>query len=333
MDYELSIIEGDKDKPAVIFIHGLGMDKGVWEKPDDTKILGGRFPIQLLLHDDADINISAEKGSKIFFGRHSGSLSTLYHDLSEKGYTVITWSQKRPSAVIDVAVSELVEIIELTKRLLSYGMIIIGHSRGGLIGRKYLKSGGKMPRCLITLATPHKGSRMAQWADYMEPVSSIVSRLVGEPQRGTIPFTVKKVLDFLASKAVRELLPDSDFFKSIDDCRVDGVYYISIGGKDSTLISAYRTITGESAGYGSGSKRSVHKPQRVFGIPDIFEKLIPSGRLPDEMKKGLGDGLVSIGSSRLDWADEHYDFWVNHAEILFDREVRNKVLDTIGRIK
>ncbi|MEK6673949.1 MAG: hypothetical protein AABY42_10845, partial [Nitrospirota bacterium] len=323
MNYDLSVIEGDQDKPAIIFVQGLGMDKGVWETPDDTKILGGRFPIQLLIHDDDDIRISVEKGSKIFFGRYSGSLSTLYHDLSARGYTVITWSQKRPSAGIDVAVSELIEIVGLLEGYLRSGMIIIGHSRGGLIGRKYLKSGGgKMPKCLITLATPHKGSRMAQWADYLKPFSSLVSRLIGEPQKGTLPFTVKKVMDFLASKAVKELLPDSDFFKSIDDCRVNGVYYISIGGKDPTLVSAYRAVADETSGDSNGLKRSIYKPQRVFGIPDIFEKLIPPGRLPDEMKKGLGDGLVSIGSSRLDWADEHYNFWVNHAEILFDREVR-----------
>lgn len=333
MNYDLSVIEGNQDKPAIIFVHGLGMDKGVWETPDNTKVLGGRFPIQLLIHDDEDIRISGEKGSKIFFDRHSGSLSTLYHDLSARGNTVITWSQKRPSAGIDVAVSELIEIVGLLEGYLRSGMIIIGHSRGGLIGRKYLKSGGKMPKCLITLATPHKGSRMAQWADYLKPLSSLVSRLIGEPQKGTLPFTAKKVLDFLASKAVKELLPDSGFFKSIDDCRVNGVYYISIGGNDPTLVSAYMAVADETSGDSNGLKRSKYKPQRVFGIPDIFEKLIPPGRLPDEMKKGLGDGLVSIDSSRLDWSDEHYAFGVNHAEILFDKEVRKNVLAAIDRIK
>ncbi|GAB4414026.1 MAG: hypothetical protein OHK0032_10110 [Thermodesulfovibrionales bacterium] len=74
------------------------------------------------------------------------------------------------------------------------------------------------------------------------------------------------------------------------------------------------------------------RPQRVLAMPEIFEHLIPESSFPDEMKKGKGDGLVSVESSRLPWADEHYNFDLNHAGILFDEGVRGKVMDAINKI-
>ena len=40
------------------------------------------------------------------------------------------------------------------------------------------------------------------------------------------------------------------------------------------------------------------------------------------MKKGRGDGLVSAESSEIPWAQEHHNFELNHAQILFDEGVR-----------
>jgi hypothetical protein len=64
----------------------------------------------------------------------------------------------------------------------------------------------------------------------------------------------------------------------------------------------------------------------------IFEKVIPDNLYPDEMKKGKGDGLVSAESSKIPWFGEHYSFDCNHAEILFDRALRNTMVQVIERI-
>lgn len=60
----------------------------------------------------------------------------------------------------------------------------------------------------------------------------------------------------------------------------------------------------------------------------MLEKLIPENLYPEEMKKGRGDGLVSAGSSKIPWCHEHYNFDLNHAEILFNNGVR----DVLGKI-
>ncbi len=336
MDNDVAIIKGDIDKPAVIFNHGLGMDRRVWESPDEAKVLGGRFPIRLLLCREPELR-GESRG--FFFGRPPDKLTTLFHDLKEQGYTVIAWSQRRSAAETEVAVSELRGIIEGVRAHSKAGIILVGHSRGGLVARKYLhRFRDKKVRGLITLSTPHRGSRMAQWAGYIAPLISAprgLFRLFGnvekggvfsEPEKGTLIFAAKRVFEFLASKAVAELLPDSPLFKSLDDGPLGKVYYMSIGGTDPTLFSLYRAVLA------GGQKEPEVRLKRVFAFPEALEGLIPERLFPDEMRKGKGDGLVSAESSRLPWADEHYDFELNHAWVLFDEGVRRKVVDALKRL-
>jgi hypothetical protein len=61
----------------------------------------------------------------------------------------------------------------------------------------------------------------------------------------------------------------------------------------------------------------------------LLLKAIPERIVPEEMREGYGDGLVSASSSMLPHADKHYNFHVNHAEILFDREVRKCVVNAV----
>lgn len=331
MNYDTALIKGDAAKPAVVFVHGLGMDKRIWMSPDEARVLGGSFPVSVLVSGEPEPEApdGEEQGrltKGLSFGSPPGNLTTLFHDMKERNFTVLTWSQQRPSAEIDIAVSELSEIITLHEEYCNAGIILIGHSRGGLVARKYLACGDRRIRCLIALATPHRGSRMAQWAGYLSPLSSLLAPFFSDAEKGTLAYTVKHIIEFLSSKAVRELLPASHFFRSLDDRPLDGVSYFSAGGKDPTLFSLYRLVYEESRG-----KRRIAEVETLFSFPEIFEKLIPDLIFPDEMKKDWGDGLITLESSRLPWAHEHHAYDVNHAGILFDKLVREKVIDFLNR--
>lgn len=334
MKIDTTIKEGALDKCAVLFIHGLGMDKRIWESPDESKILGGGFPVNMLLCKEPesevrDIEEHEAISKRISLGVPPKNLTTLFHDFREQGYTVIAWSQQRPSAEIEVAVSELRGLIAVYEKYCKSGIILVGHSRGGLVARRYLrKYGGGGIRGIITLATPHKGSKMAQWAKYITPLRPLIDPLLSDSDKGTLTYTVKMVFDFLKSKAVKELLPDSRFFRSLDDGDSKGIYSLSLGGNNPTLFSVYRRVIERI--HDGDREKFLSRARRVFSVPDIFEKLIPERLFPDEMKKGKGDGLVSIESSRLPWADEHYAFDVNHAGILFDDMVRGKVMEAVN---
>jgi len=335
MKLDTTLIRGDMDKPAVVFIHGLGMDKGIWESPDQSRILGGKFPIHFLLSTKPEPEIrktDTHRGitKRLFFGKPPHHLTTLFHDFREQGYTVIAWSQQRPAAEIAVAVSELREVVSMHRAYCRSGIILVGHSRGGLVARSFLKYGAKGIRGIVTLATPHKGSKMALWVNHVAPLITIVDSLISDSEKGTFTYATKRVFDFLKSTAVRELLPDSPFFISCDEGPLNGVYYLSFGGRNPALFSVYRRITERT--HVGNRKAWMVRAHTVFSIPGAFENFIPERLLPDEMKKGKGDGLVSVESSRIPWADEHHTLDVNHAGILFDETVRHKVLDAARRL-
>jgi len=308
------------------------MDQRIWVSPEESRILGGRFPVSLLVSEKPESEDVGERhGVKRFsFGRPRKDLSTLFHDLKKRGHTVITWSQRRPSAEIDIAAAELREVTTLYRDCCRSGIILIGHSRGGLIARTHLASGDPMVRCLLTLATPHGGSRMARWARYLSPIASLLDQLLPEPEKGTAMYTIKKLTEFLSSRAVRELLPDSLFFRSINDGPVEAVRYFSAGGNDPHLFSLYRTVAKAA---GKGGTDCTVRMQKVFSVPEVLEAALPGKLLPDEMKKGKGDGLVSVASSRLAWAHEHQVFDINHAGILFDPAVRQKAINFLERMR
>jgi pimeloyl-ACP methyl ester carboxylesterase len=328
--------KGCVDRPAVIFIHGLGMDKDIWVNPSNSGILGGKFPIKTILGKIPSAkdfglfrDMTGEKVPKFSTGEQPADIQTLFDDLRFKGHAVITWSQKRPAGSIESVETELKEIVRIVKKMTKAGIIIIGHSRGGLIGRKYLLKKDGSIRGLITISTPHKGSSIARIANYLSPLVPIINPFFTGSDKGTLSFAIKRILEFLKSKALKELLPESKFFKSLKDGPSDRVYYISAGGTNPTLFRFYRwrwkTVRE------GGIQRWFLMPDELFSIPDIFEKVMPENLYPEEMKKGKGDGLVTAESSKIPWCNVHYNFELNHAAILFDKEVRNTLVKEIEK--
>lgn len=336
MGFDLEIFEGCRKKPSIVFIHGLGMDKRIWLAPDEARILAGQFPINILLCKNrlaltqrVRDELRDSKRSplrQLIIGTPDCKLQTVFHDLRKEGYTLITYSQKRPASPIDVATLELKEILESTRSYSSSGFVLIGHSRGGLIGRGYLhhyKDRGV--KALITISTPHKGTKMTTLVKYISPFASFIKPLIPESERGSILYLLKKISEFLSAPAVKELMPDSNIIKSLDDCVMDGVKYLSIGGSNPSLL-CFRRIT--EVNKARGEKASVEK---IFSFPDAVEMFVPRRFLPDEIKKGKGDGLVSVESSRMPLS-EHYTFSLNHAEILFSRKVRERIINEIKEL-
>ncbi|MDP2167575.1 MAG: alpha/beta fold hydrolase [Thermodesulfovibrionales bacterium] len=298
MKLDAAILKGSVERPAVIFIHGLGMGKEIWVDPAGARILGGWMPLRVLLKNDPDSG-------------GNGELRTLYHDLAALGYTVIAWSQSRPVGPAEAALEELREMAGVAGEMGHKGIILIGHSRGGLVARKYildLNANQKSQiKALITLSAPHHGTGMARWAVYLSPFAAMLRPLLPEGRKRTLANGMRRIANFLESEAVRELLPDSDFLKSLSESPTEGLYALSAGGTNPALINA------------SG----------LFSIPGSIQRLLPQSLLPEEMINGRGDGLVSQRSSVLPFADEHLSFHVNHAEIVVDKKARQEIIKRI----
>ncbi len=338
MNADIAFTKGNLNKPVIIFIHGLGMDKDIWVNPLKSRILGGRLPLNIFLREKPptkDFGLSRDKPKRGIPGLSTGAqpkyLETLFTDLKLRKYPVVTWSQKRPSGPIDSVVSELEEIITFAKELTKAGIILVGHSRGGLIGRKYLfQKKEPLVRGLITISSPHQGSSIARLVCYLKPLASFISPFFSKAEKGTLSSTIKHVLDFLKSRALKELLPQSTFFKSLKDSPLNWITYISLSGTKPTLFRLYRwhwDPVSEDKSY-----RWFLKAEELFSIPEIFQKVIPYKFYPDEITKGKGDGLVSAESSKIPWCNEHYIFSLNHAQMLFDKDARNLLIKTIEKM-
>lgn len=326
---------GDERRPAIIFIHGLGMDKNIWIDPSKSGILGGSLPINILLSQKPgkkDYGYSKKRPAAVSpavtTGTYPENLQTSFADLMAKGYPVMAWSQKRPAGPIDLAVSELAELADLVMKTGTKGIILIGHSRGGLIARRYLMNSGVVIKGLITICTPHRGSSVAKLASYMNPLASLIAPLFSDAEdKGMMKTAMKRIVDFLKSRAIQELLPDSDFFRSLHDPGMKGLPCLTVGGTSPSLFSLYRWKW-DSQIEGAG-RRWFLVPEEIMAVPDALEKIVPEMLFPRELKKGFGDGLVTAESSRLDWCGNHHNFALNHAQILFDPAVRKKITEAV----
>ncbi len=307
-------------KPVVVFIHGLGMNRKIWTSPCEASILGGVSSLALLLRDKPErirlSNMPSVEPQSISTGIDPMEIKTLFHDLWESGYPVVTWSQKRPIGPLIEAVKELRSVISFASSITKNRIILIGHSRGGLVARKYLEeSNSKDIKMLITISTPHRGSTMAKWVSYISPITKIIEPFIGDSSKGMVNMALKRITDFLKSDAIKELMPDSLFIKSLKPLR--NIRFISIAGTEPVLFSLWRWRYVDSGdGY-------YFVPDRIFSFPESIIHIIPQGMLPDEWIHGRGDGLVSVRSAIPEDMTDSKIFSVNHARILIDRSSRS----------
>jgi len=281
---------GLKNRPLLIFIHGMGRDMRIWSDPEKARILGGLYPLSALLrYPDHDMN-------------------TLFFDFRQLGFAVLSWSQSRPVGPLDIAVQELDALIKEYGSHAPGGVVLIGHSRGGLVGRRYVERNGEAVKGLITIATPHHGTAMAGWSVHLSPIASTLQKFFGGDSKG-LKKAFTRILGFFGSEGIRELLPDSPLYSEMKNSGGKDVRCISVGGTNPDLIRIGN-----------------------ISIIELFSKIMPEKVVPEEMKAGYGDGLVSAASSILPYGNDHYNFHCNHLSLLFDREVRSLVISEVEKM-
>ncbi len=236
------------------------------------------------------------------------------------------YSQKRPAAAADILVEELIGILDdYEESARGHGMVLIGHSRGGLIARKVVETTGFRYAGLVTIGTPHRGSQIARFAEALAGIADFLLPLFEGKDKGAVLSTVNRLLLFLASDAIRELLPGSDFIRSLNDSTPPGVPVMTVGGTDPSLFKVYRWY--ESC---INEDEECLTFREIISFPGILERFLPGGMLPDEFRRGRGDGLVAIDSAHgLDTARRH-TAELNHVWLAYHPGVR-KVIEAFVR--
>jgi pimeloyl-ACP methyl ester carboxylesterase len=322
MELDVLVHKGNSGKPVVIFIHGLGMNKNFWTDPLGTKIFARNIPLRVFAATPPKPT-PLKGGKMITIGSVPDKVDTLWTVLRDRGFNVLCWSQRRPVGPIAAAVEELDEVMHTARRLFPDKPIaLIGHSRGGLIARKSMERKTPGVKALITISTPHGGSSLSRIGNKLSPLTAFLKGVLPKDTHGTVSGVIKNVTDLLEGNALKELVPGSEFFKGLKDVPSAGINYMSFGGTKTELLTLYRREK-------QGDKLY---PKPFLKIPDSLIKIFPSSILPDELKPGKGDFMVTAESSVMPWAERHINLPVNHISIVWNKRVISSVKEVLDGI-
>ena len=301
---------GKPDKPVVILVHGLGMNRYIWDDPDKCFVLGGLAPLTTFLAESPG---NTEKA--VTTGVVDPRIQGLWHRLAAEGFFIVSWSQSQPLGPIEVAIDEMKKTVSWVREQWPGRQIyLVGHSRGGLIARQYLlQEDPEDVVGLVTICSPHAGTQMAKYAGYLGPTGSFLEKILPAESQTAVATALKRLSLFLQSPAIEELRPEADFIQSIGDSLPEKLRLLSFGGTSPALFQVYY-------------KFNQHKEFTALKFPDFLVRALPAVFLPPELTPGSGDALVSSISSRLA-GSTHHDFPVNHVKAVFDANIQNTVLD------
>jgi pimeloyl-ACP methyl ester carboxylesterase len=312
MKFSLKTHNGKPGMPVVLLIHGLGMNNYFWVNPKKCFVLGGLAPLTIFLTD-----ASEKSENTISFGSLAPGTKGLWNFLKSKGFTLASWSQSKPLGPIRIAIDELVAaLVKVRAKWPDKPVYLVGHSRGGLIARRYLlEEPAADIEGLVTISSPHSGTGMAKFSPYLKPAGSLLKRVIPEKSNAKLTDALERLADFFQSPAIEELMPDSEFMASIKKPLPRKLKKLSFGGTSPALFQLIVRLP-------NGSYKTIK-------FPDMLAGAIPSGHLPRELTPGLGDALVSSKSARLT-GSKHYDFPDNHVRAAYDHNIHKIILDFLG---
>jgi pimeloyl-ACP methyl ester carboxylesterase len=179
---------------------------------------------------------------------------------------------------------------------------IVAHSMGSLLARSYVEDDRAYEKdvaSLILIAPPNHGSSLARAQTFLQMVQSLQAM---NGSRRTDPLAL--LGDGLGA-AADDMTPASDYLNGLNARpRRDGVrYHILAGDLGYLNAQARRQIEAQTSGRG------------VLGG---IGRLVASGvSAPlDEITDGLGDGCVSVASTRLEGVTDQRTLHVNHLELI-----------------
>jgi len=312
MKLSLKLHSGKAELPVVLLIHGLGMNNYFWVDPQKCFVLGGLAPLTIFLSDTPD-----KSDNTISFGAVDPNIQGLWNCLKSSGFSLASWTQSQPLGPIQVAIDELETVLAAVRNKWPGKTIyLIGHSRGGLIARRFLlhEHAGDIEG-LITICSPHSGTGMAKFSRFLKPAGVLLEKIMPNKSRAALTKALNRLAVFLQSPAISELTPESEFMASLQSTLPRKMRQLSFGGTSPALFQVAVRLPAGS-----------HK---VVRFPDLLAGVIPSGHLPRELTPGLGDALVSAESAKLSGGN-HLNFPDNHVKAAYDTKIHGIILDFLS---
>ncbi|MBP1719890.1 MAG: Alpha/beta hydrolase family protein [Deltaproteobacteria bacterium] len=327
-------------KPWVILIHGLGLSRRSWIDPFSESLLGGAISFDYVLTNMHSSPPLSPFSAAPIFGcsppmrlAHPAPLS-FSEFLKMEGYGILTWSQEKSRGRIEYAVGELQAILEAIPN--GEKKVLLGHSRGGLVARKYLQDrrpGWDRISAVLLLGVPNHGSRLAKLAGLLGwPLLSFLfgggknrpSSILQKGKSESASFLIRNLAGYSSEDGIEELAPRSIFMRGLasgeGEERKNKIPYCNLIGTRTDFIRIYlrSSPTGRAT--------------PIFSLFDGLERILPRSLIPIEIQQGRGDGQVTIKSAWLPWVERNHLLPVNHAQFLVNSEVQTKVQNFLKTI-
>jgi len=347
----------NRAKPLILLLHGLlGNTKNMSNPEDQAHIYDGnaRLPADSdqgwastpgigLYSIDIDPQKKDVTGWKPFLEAH-GFRTAVYDQVDSGGFLA------RPIQELAVVAERLLQkkadLPPLQEEAdLPAKVVILAHSRGGLLARAFLKNTSSSPAAaafiarvsqVITLHSPHLGTNLANVGAAVE--AAIDTLGVGHSM-DTVN-ALKSFRDQVKSQAIQELRVGSTFLGQLSngETALPGVEYHTFGG---TRVSYARvlawTYTPASAvphirlqnGSLTTQFHHVITPTLAPVLSPIFDSL-PD--LTEEITPGRGDMLSADSRDHLPFSIRHTNA-LNHAEALWDPNLQRQVLGLLRELR
>jgi len=312
MKFSLKTHAGKPEMPVVLLIHGLGMNNYFWVDPKKCFVLGGLAPLTIFLTDAA-----GKPDNTISFGSVEPGIQGLWNYLKNGGFSLASWTQSQPLGPIQIALDELKSALSaIRNKWPDKPVYLVGHSRGGLIARRFLVEDPTTDiEGLITIASPHSGTSMANFSRYVKPAGVLLEKIIPNKSKVALTKALGRLSLFLQSPAIEELRPDSEFMTSIKKPLPKHLKKLSFGGTSPALFQLIVRLPADN--------------YKIIKFPDLLASAIPSGHLPRELTPGAGDALVTAKSAKLP-DSKHYDFPDNHVRAAYDHNIHKIILDFLS---
>lgn len=374
-------MQADGSLPVVVLMHGLGGDRKDWTNPfqdrnwpydhrrsPESMEMGAHKgpPIGRLPGIETAYFLSPRLGSNAK-GKDGSDDRSWWHALSQAGFPIVTYSQV-PQLMMPLTkgpVAEFKRFMEVLQRdvlsdsaFRSRPVVLLGHSRGGLISRAFLgdpevkgDKAARFPRVrgLITLSSPHQGSRMALLDDKLIGfLQKIQDKLPELPNNvGTqIINTLKAKVNAFVGPFGNEIEPGSPLYKAMEGQEPvsEGIRFVSVGGTSPRFLRVYLwSYTPDSLLPKKSADGKIEFHWRAAPLEARIASPIPDG-LPlkllglelDEILPGRGDGLTADKRCRFPATfrtEEHLSLALSHAEELWDADLQKKIIGTLGTFR
>jgi pimeloyl-ACP methyl ester carboxylesterase len=344
--------KGSVNKPIVILVHGIGGNAEHWSNPINQSENLWLFDIDNPPSVKSNAVLSIVPSP--FYA--AGKFKSWCEILKESEISYVNFSQSDEMGPISRAVNELLRILNSIKSQLvavteggtesKPPLILLCHSRGGLVTRYALKeygNGDGIVNKIITLCTPHQGS-------YMPKLAHDYNAFVKVPSTADVRFSLTSDKKFLLDtyftaihKQLGDLLskicgnaPDSDGFVELipgsamlqkmsqGENPLPGVEYYSFGGTNPKFVNLFLCIHNQP--YKLLSVSSVE-------IIKLLDRCIPGLIRNYDGVEELIKGDSAVAEARSHWPPEfnglHQTFSINHPEALINGDLQQATLKII----